>query len=162
PVARPPSLTIRPTNLTILHLVANRWWTGSADPVLRLLEGLRRRGHRPLLGGIPGDRFEVKAREAGLSPLSGLSLDRGADPLTLARDVRRLRRVVRDERVDLIHTHHSHDHWLALLARPRGLPLVRTFHNARSVRGGPLDRRLYRRTAAFFAVSRGIETRCRA
>jgi L-malate glycosyltransferase len=151
----------RPTSLTILHLVANRWWTGSADPVLRLLDGLRRRGHRPLLGVIPGDRFEVKAREAGFEPLPGLSLSSRPAPLALARDVRRLRRVIRSEHVDLIHAHHSHDHWLALLARRRGLPLVRTFHNSRSVRSGRPDRWLYRRTAAVFAVSHQIEARCR-
>ena len=154
PVARPP-------NLTILHLVANRWWTGSADPVLRLLEGLRARGHRPLLGVIPGDRFEVKAREAGFPPLPGLTLTSRLAPLALARDVARLRRVVRREHIDLIHAHHSHDHWLALLAGGRAVPIVRTFHNLRSVRGGRLDRWRDARTAAVFAVSRQIEARCR-
>src|SRR5436853_6619223 len=113
-------------SLTVLHLAANRWWTGSADPVIQLASGLRARGHRRLLGVIPGDRFEAKAREAGFEPLPGLSLTRRPAPLALARDVRRLRRVVRDEHVDVIHAHHSHDHWLALLARARGIPLART------------------------------------
>lgn len=149
-------------SLTVLHLVANRWWTGSADPVLRLLDGLRRRGHRPLLGVIPGDRFEAKAREAGFDPLPGLSLTSHLAPLAFARDVARLRLTVRAEHVDVIHAHHSHDHWLALLARTgTALPVVRTFHNLRSVRNGRLDRWLYARTAALFAVSRQIEARCR-
>jgi glycosyltransferase involved in cell wall biosynthesis len=147
--------------LTLLHLVANRWWTGSADPVLRLLEGLRRRGHRPLLGVIPGDRFEAKAREAGFDPVSGLSLTSRVAPLVVAHDVWRLRRVIRNEGVDLIHAHHSHDHWLAMLASYRAVPVVRTFHNLTSVRSGPLDRWLYARTATVFAVSRQIEGRCR-
>ena len=147
--------------LTILHLVANRWWTGSADPVVRLLEGLRRRGHRPLLGVIPGDRFEAKAREAGFEPLPGLSLSNRLAPLVMVHDVRRLRGVVRAERVDVIHAHHSHDHWLGTLAGGRAVPVVRTFHNLRSVRSGRLDRWLYRRAAALFAVSRQIEARCR-
>ena len=82
--------------LTVLHLAANRWWTGSADPVLRLLDGLRRRGHRPLLGVIPGDRFEAKAREAGFEPLPGLSLTPHMAPAAFVRDVMRLRRFVRD------------------------------------------------------------------
>jgi glycosyltransferase involved in cell wall biosynthesis len=151
-------------SLTVLHLVANRWWTGSADPVLRLLDGLRRRGHRPLLGVIPGDRFEAKAREAGFDPVPGVSLTSHLAPLALARDVARLRLTVRTEHVDVIHAHHSHDHWLALLARARirrGVPIVRTFHNLRSVRNGRLDRWLYARTAALFVVSRQIEARCR-
>jgi glycosyltransferase involved in cell wall biosynthesis len=150
----------------VLHLVANRWWTGSADPVLRLLEGLRRHGHRPLLGMIPGDRFEAKAREAGFDPLPGLSLAAHTAPLAVARDAWRLRKLIRAEAVDVIHVHHSHDHWLAMLARLRlarghAVPIVRTFHNLRSARSGRLDRWLYGRTAAFFAVSRQIEARCR-
>jgi glycosyltransferase involved in cell wall biosynthesis len=151
--------------LTVLHLVANRWWTGSADPVLRLLDGLRRRGHRPLLGLIAGDRFEAKAREAGFEPLPGLSLAPHTAPVALVCDVMRLRRLVRGAAVDVIHTHHSHDHWLAMVAgtragRRRPVPVVRTFHNLRSVKGGGLGRRLYGRTAAVFAVSRQIEARC--
>jgi glycosyltransferase involved in cell wall biosynthesis len=150
----------------VLHLVANRWWTGSADPVLRLLEGLRRHGHRPLLGMIPGDRFEAKAREAGFDPLPGLSLTAHLAPLAVARDAWRLRAVIRAEGVDVIHVHHSHDHWLAMLGRlrlagGRAVPIVRTFHNLRSARSGRPDRWLYGRTAAFFAVSRQIEARCR-
>src|SRR5205823_3543052 len=65
------------TPLTILHLAANRWWTGSADPTIQLAAGLRARGHRVLLGVIPGDRFEVKAREAGLELVEELRLGSG-------------------------------------------------------------------------------------
>ena len=38
------------TPLTILHLAANRWWTGSAEPVIRLVSGLSARGHHVRLG----------------------------------------------------------------------------------------------------------------
>ena len=148
--------------LTVLHLVANRWWTGSAEPVIRLLTGLRARRHRVLLGLIAGDRFEQKAREAGLDPLPGLSLEVRGNPLRALADLRRVRATVRAEGVDVIHTHHSHDHWLGLLAR-RGsrAALVRTFHNARAVRLGWPSPSLYRRTDALIAVSREIEERAR-
>lgn len=148
--------------LTVLHLASNRWWTGSADPVIRLVTGLQNRGHRVLLGVIPGDRFEAKAREAGLTPLAGLSLRSRVAPRALAGDVRRLRSVLREESVDLVHCHHSHDHWLALLARGRAVPVVRTFHAFRAVKGDIVSRALYRRTAAVFAASRQIEAHCRA
>jgi len=152
--------------LAVLHLAANRWWTGSADPTIRLVAGLRARGHRVLLGAIPGDRFEAKAREAGLELVGGLRLDPRAGPAALARDVLRLRALVRAEAVDIVHAHHSHDHWLAALARPRRgaggrPPAVRTFHNLRSVRRDRLSAGLYRRTAAAVVVSRQIEARCR-
>ncbi|HEX9748866.1 MAG TPA: glycosyltransferase family 4 protein [Methylomirabilota bacterium] len=149
-------------SLTVLHLVANRWWTGSAEPVIRLLTGLRARGHRVLLGLIAGDRFEQKAREAGLEPLARLSLEVRGNPLRALADLRYLRAAVRAEGVDVIHTHHSHDHWLGWLARAGGpATLVRTFHNARAVRLGWPSTALYRRTDASIAVSREIEERAR-
>ena len=148
--------------LTVLHLVANRWWTGSAEPVVRLLTGLRARGHRVLLGLIAGDRFEQKAREAGLEPLPGLSLEVRGNPLQALADLRRVRAIVRAERVDVLHTHHSHDHWLGWLARGGGPgALVRTFHNARAMRLDWPSTALYRRTDALITVSREIEERGR-
>ena len=150
-------MTDRP--LSVLHLVANRWWTGSADPAIRLVQGLRARGHTVELALIAGDRFEAKAREAGIEPLPGLSLEAKIDPIGLARDVARLRRLVRGCAIDVVHAHHSHDHWLGQLCRGRAA-LVRTFHNHRSVGLGWPARRLYKRTDAAIAVSRPIEERC--
>jgi L-malate glycosyltransferase len=155
------------TPLSILHLAANRWWTGSADPVIRMALAQGESGHRVRLGVIPGDRFEAKAREAGLDVVEGLHLRARLAPLEHLRDLRRLRRLVRDEAVDVVHAHHSHDHWMALAVRPRRADgtraaLVRTFHNHRSVKSDAFSRALYRRTGAVFAVSRQIEARCRA
>ncbi|HEY7039963.1 MAG TPA: glycosyltransferase family 4 protein [Methylomirabilota bacterium] len=148
------------TPLTILHLVANRWWTGSAEPVIRLSTGLRARGHRVLLGLIAGDRFEQKAREAGLEPLGGLSLEVRGNPVRALADRRRVREIVRAHGVDVVHTHHSHDHWLGWLGRGPAA-LVRTFHNRRAVRSGWPTTALYRRTDALIAVSREIEESAR-
>ena len=150
--------------MTILHLAANRWWTGSADPVIRLVSGLRARGHEVLLGVVRGDRFETKAREAGIEPLATLDLRPRGWPGPILRDIARLRGLIAREGVDIVHTHHSHDHWLGwLAARNAGRPvaLVRTFHHTRAVKSDALARWLYRRTAAVFAASRGIEGRLR-
>lgn len=146
--------------LTVLHLVANRWWTGSAEPVIRLLTGLRARGHRVLLGLIAGDRFDQKAREAGLEPLGGLSLEVRGNPFHALADLRRVRATIRAEGVDVVHVHHSHDHWLGWLGRGPAA-LVRTFHNSRAVRLDWPSTALYRRTDALIAVSREIEERGR-
>ena len=152
--------------LGVLHLAANRWWTGSADPIIQLVAGLRARGHHVLLGVTPGDRFEAKAREAGLPLVEGLQLRARLAPLELARDAVRLRALVRSEGIDVVHAHHSHDHWLSLAIRGRHadggrVALARTFHNVRSVKRSVAAGPLYRRTAAVFAVSRQIEARCR-
>jgi glycosyltransferase involved in cell wall biosynthesis len=154
------------TPLRVLHLAANRWWTGSADPTIQLVSGLRARGHGVVLGVIPGDRFEIKAREAGLELVPGLTMSTHVAPRALARDLARLRQVVREQAIEIIHAHHSHDHWLAAGARGRRpgggrTRVVRTFHNVRAVRAGRLARVLYRRTTAAFAVSHQIEARCR-
>ena len=151
--------------LRVLHLAANRWWTGSADPTIQLIAGLVARGHRAWLGVVPGDRFEAKAREARIELVEGLDLDPRFAPAGTLRDIRRLRRFIRAEAVDLVHTHHSHDHWLGWFVASAGVsgrvPLVRTFHNRRSVKQGRAARWLYRRTATVFAVSHQIEARCR-
>jgi glycosyltransferase involved in cell wall biosynthesis len=151
--------------LTVLHLATNRWWTGSADPTIQLASAQQARGHRVLLAVPAGDRFEVKARAAGLTLLDGFHLRARLAPLQIARDAARLRRAAREHGVDVLHAHHSHDHWLALLARPavggRRPTVARTFHALRAVKGDAASRRLYRRTGAALAVSRQIEARCR-
>jgi L-malate glycosyltransferase len=147
--------------MTILQLAANRWWTGSADSVLTLCRGLGQRGHRVMLALVRGDRFEAKAREAGIEPLTAVTLEPKGSPIGFARDLGALGRLIGDEGVELVHAHHSHDHWLAALARPRAA-LVRTFHNERAVRRGPASWWLYRRTRAAIAVSASIEARCLA
>src|SRR3972149_10882255 len=81
-----------------------------------------------------------------------------------AADTLRLRVLIRRHDVDIVHAHHSHDHWLALVARPprpgRGRPpVVRTFHNLRAVKRDPLAAGLSRRPRAAIAVSRQIEAR---
>lgn len=151
--------------MIVLHLAANRWWTGSADPTIRLIVGLATRGHRVSLGVTPGDRFEAKAREAGVSLVEGVRLDPKLDPFGLVRDVTRLRRFVGHTGVEIVHAHHSHDHWIAWLVAGAGahgrIPVARTFHNRRSVKATRIARWLHRRTAVAFAVSRQIESRCR-
>jgi glycosyltransferase involved in cell wall biosynthesis len=153
------------TALTVLHLATNRWWTGSADPTIQLASAQQAHGHRVFLAVPPGDRFEAKAREAGLTVLDGFHLRARLAPVQIARDAARLRRAAREHAVDVLHAHHSHDHWLAMLARPTvgssRPPVARTFHTLRAVKRDAASRRLYRRTGAALAVSRQIEARCR-
>lgn len=149
--------------LRILHLAANRWWTGSADPVLTLARGLRDRGHRVLLGCIRGDRFEAEARAHDLELVEGLSLERTAHPLRLAQDLLTLRRLIRTEGIEILHVHLSHDHWLGGLAKGAGhARLLRTFHRELAVKGDPLHRWLYGRTDGAIAVSEPIQRRLTA
>ena len=149
--------------LRVLHLVANRWWTGSADPALDLARSLMDRGHSVWFGCVRGDVLETHVREAGVPLVEGLSLERTALPWRLAAQVSGVRRVLRDLRIDVVHAHQTHDHWLAALGR-RGTAarLVRTVHHRRGVHGTPAGRWLLRQTDALIAVSEAIADRLRA
>ncbi|HLC41185.1 MAG TPA: glycosyltransferase [Methylomirabilota bacterium] len=151
------------TPLNILHLAANRWWTGSADPIIQLARGFEERGHRVWLGCIRGDRFEQKALAAGLNLVDAVSLEVTPRPLRLFRDLRRLRAFCEEHAISVIHCHHSHDHWLGSFVRKgpgATRVLLRSFHNRRAVRRGLLGRMLYQRTDGCLAVSREIHARC--
>jgi glycosyltransferase involved in cell wall biosynthesis len=152
---------VRP--LRILHLVANRWWTGSADPALDLARSLMERGHSVWFGCVRGDVLETHVREAGVPLVEAISLVRTALPWRLAAQVGTVRRALKDLRIDVVHTHQTHDHWLAALAR-RGTAarLVRTVHHRRAVHGTPVARWLLHQTDALVAVSDAIATRLRA
>ena len=103
--------------LRILHLVANRWWTGSADPALALARSLMDRGHSVWFGCVLGDVLETHVREAGVPLVEAISLERTALPWRLAAQIGTVRRALKDLRIDVVHTHQTHDHWLAALAR---------------------------------------------
>jgi glycosyltransferase involved in cell wall biosynthesis len=149
--------------LRLLHLVANRWWTGSADPALGLAVSLRDRGHAVTFGCIAGDALDARARAARLPPEPGLSLEQRARPWVWLRDVTAVRALVRTRRIDLVHTHLTHDHWLAAVAlRGLAIPLVRMLHHRRAARSGPARRWLFRRTAAVLAASEAIAAAARA
>lgn len=148
----------------ILYLAANRWWTGSAEPILGLVQGLRQRGHEVWLGLIQGERFEQMARQVGVPLLVGLSLS-PKRAWAIPADVGYLRKFIKEHRITIVHCNHSHDHWIAALSLGKGQQaplLVRTFHNRGAVKEGRVHRWLYRRTAGFMAVSAGIEARCYA
>ena len=144
-------------SLRVLHLVANRWWTGSAEPALDLARALRGRGHDVSFACIRGDLLEAKAVSMGFLPVPELSLERSARPWKLAADLRELRRFARDRRIQIVHTHLSHDHWLATIAL-HGLPVrrVRTLHHRRAVTRVPGRGSLLRRADALLAASEAI------
>jgi glycosyltransferase involved in cell wall biosynthesis len=141
-------------------VVANRWWTGNADPALDLARALRDRGHTVWFACVPGDALEAHVRAVGLPLLEELSLERTARPWRLRAQVRGLRATAEGRRVEIVHAHQTHDHWVAVLAARRTpVRVVRTVHHRRAVRDGGAMRWLLRRTDAVIAVSTGIAER---
>ncbi len=140
--------------MRVLQLTSDWKWTGPAEPMLRLGLHLRERGARVWLAcpepPAPRDRSLVsEAHEAGLPPSLTVRRGRGLGPRDLP-DVRRLRRLLDAEDVQIVHVWHTRDHLLALQAararRRRGLTrIVRSYRKAEVIPGTPWDRFMFGR-----------------
>lgn len=109
---------------TVLHTESSPGLGGQELRTLGEARWIAKRGWRVLVAGQPDGRFIERAHAAGLEavevPMRG-AWDLGA-VWTLARLIRR-------ERVSLVHTHSSVDGWVGgCAARAAGVPVVRTRH----------------------------------
>ena len=125
---------------TVLHTEASPGLGGQEVRTLNEARWTMERGWRVLLAGQPDGRLVERARAAGLesAPI------RMAGPVDL-RALARLVRLIRRERVSLVHTHSSIDAWLGgMAARLCRVPVGRTRHVSIAIRRGlnPVYRRL--------------------
>ena len=110
--------------LTILHTEASPGWGGQEIRILNEASAFAKRGFRVVIAGQPDAPLGREARRRGLT----------VRPVAMrgAMDVRacwRLRRLMRSEAVDLVHTHSSTDAWVAgFAAKSLRLPVVRSRH----------------------------------
>ena len=133
--------------MRILHLLSSPVWSGPAEPVALLAAAQRELGHAVSVAidtTRPGTGSEEPAaphlERLGLLDRQGLRLCTRDGVRGLWRDARRLGEL----EADVVHSHWSHDHWVAALSGHRGVR-VRSFHAARS-------RRLLRPPAAASTV----------
>jgi glycosyltransferase involved in cell wall biosynthesis len=101
--------------MTILHLISLRGMGGRAATALRQARLLAGRGHRVLVGCLPGTWAEQKARELGLTVCNEFHFQRGFRPLRFWSDCRNLARRCNEEQVEIIHAHVSQESWVACL-----------------------------------------------
>jgi glycosyltransferase involved in cell wall biosynthesis len=139
---------------TILHTESSLGWGGQEHRILAEAKILEERGHRVLVAGDPRGELYRRAVREGLSAFP--SKFGGLQNL---RAWLGLRRLLRQEQVDILNTHSSLDSWVGFLAwlslahRPT---LVRTRHlSTRVARNWP-TRRLYRAPAAVITTSQAI------
>jgi len=110
--------------LTILHTEASPGWGGQEIRILTEACAFAKRGFRVILACQPESPLAGAARREGL-PVRPLPMRSAVDVLACSQ----LRRLMRSERVDLVHTHSSIDAWLAgFAARSLRLPVVRSRH----------------------------------
>jgi glycosyltransferase involved in cell wall biosynthesis len=148
---------------TVLHLCSIKGRGGTGYMASRLARLCAEQGARVIVGACPGSKMEERAREAGLEVLEGLRLRRGFRPRSLAGDLRRIRRCLREEGVEIVHTWHSIEYWTGALAT-LGTPahLVRTRGLTTPVRGSVVNRLIHDRTAFVHVTCRAIWENYRA
>jgi glycosyltransferase involved in cell wall biosynthesis len=110
--------------LTILHTEASPGWGGQEIRILTEAGAFAKRGLRIMLACQPGAPLTNVAQYEGL-PVRPVAMRGALDVMACWR----LRRLMRVEGVDLVHTHSSIDAWLAgFAAKSLGLPVVRSRH----------------------------------
>ena len=136
--------------MKILHLYSDWKWTGPAEPVLQMCHGLQERGHDVQIAysAAPRDEEETvgkKVKSYHLNGTEAFALDRHIPPRKTLNDFLTLPRYISTEKVDIVHTHLTHDHAFGGLCVKRlggNRPtLVRTLHR-RSVLKNTLGNRI--------------------
>jgi glycosyltransferase involved in cell wall biosynthesis len=97
--------------LTVLHVDTERGWRGGERQVLWLATGMRERGHRAIVVARHGDALATRAEEQHIEVVG--ATPRGELDLFAARD---LRRVIAQQRAQIVHAHTAHAAAIAALA----------------------------------------------
>lgn len=131
--------------MNVLQLFSDWKWTGPAEPMLRLSLALRERGHRVDLVCSESPRIDEgslgeRARELGVAPHHTMAHARGAAWWRDTPEVRRLRTLIEERDIALVHTWHTRDHVLALRAAWRRRRTGRTRVVRSVARAGPIGR----------------------
>ena len=143
---------MRAVTLNVLHVDTERGWRGGERQALWLASELDVRGHRSVVAARNGEPLSTRAVEAGLITVA-------CDPVSEAdpRAAWRLRRVIRDWRIDVVHAHTAHAVATAALATlGLDVPLVVSRRVDFKLRDNLGTRWKYGRAAAIVAISRAV------
>lgn len=137
--------------LKVLHLASGNRWTGAAAPAFADVEALRAAGvdaHYVFVGGY---KLQEKiGHHDFVHPL----IEKAQNPMSFARSVSAVSRLIARHGFDFVHAHLTYDHWLARFAtRERGPLVARTFHARRVLRNDPFTRSLIARTSILCVVN---------
>lgn len=118
-------------SLKILIANSSRKWIGEAAHTLFLCQQLLARGHKVWLCCRRG--WELEKRALSITELNVIPLNMWSRAHLLydLKDISQLRRLIKENKIDIVHVHRGKDHWLAALALQsmrKPPPLVRTRH----------------------------------
>ncbi len=108
--------------MKVLHLLSNWRWTERAEPAVNLVRGLSRQADLQVVfacgkprSGDPEDTVLFQARRRGVKPLV-LRLDKHLNPIQASWDIVVLRRMLREQTFDILHSHMPNAMLLSTLA----------------------------------------------
>ncbi len=130
----------------VLLLNSAKKWIGEAAHVFDLYRELEAAGHSPILACKHGSELEQQAIQAGYRMVA-MEFESGLAPIKDLRDIRQIRRIIRGEKIDIVHAHRGKDHWLAaaaIIGFHNHVALVRTRHVVMPAKGHWPNRWLYR------------------
>lgn len=136
-----------------LHLFDNGKWTGPAEPALNLCAALRDAGVETHFACCPHTGASINkvaetARSRGLEPILRFYLSKHRHPLKNMWDIFALRRFIREEGFDLVHTHLDNGHCIAARATVGlNVPVVRSSYEGLGLSQTWRRRQLLARTA---------------
>ena len=135
--------------MRVLHLAAANRWTGAAAPAFAEVEALRAAGVDAHYAYVGGYKLESKI---GHLPFVHAIIDKAQNPLSFYRSAQRIRALIAEKSIDVVHAHLTYDHWLARTSA-RGALIARTWHSRRVLRSDPFNRALVRATRASFLIN---------
>lgn len=126
-------------DMRILHTETLKKWGGQQNRVLVECQGLTRRRHTVVVACHEGSILAKKARDAGIIVYE-LNMVKRAH----LANIRRLMRIIRKERIEVVATHSSVDSWAGgIAAKLCGRRLIRFRHNLYPIGRDPLTRMIY-------------------
>jgi len=137
--------------MRILQLTSDWKWTGPAEPMLRLAEAQRARGHTvvmvyPSAPAGANRSLATEAEAAAFASAAPLERRRGVHPLGDRADAARLRELLRVQAIDVVHCWHTRDHvlaWRAARGRRNDTAIVRSYRSAERIARTPWNRWLF-------------------
>lgn len=147
-------------SLNILEISSSRRWIGEASHLFNLSNRLILRGHKVFLITRCGWELSKKADDAGL-PNIPLNMNGHFNIRDNFEDISRLVAIFRNQKIDIVHSHRGHDHWLAAVALTisrKKIPLIRTRHVNVPVKNHIFNKWLYNyKTDKIICVAKHIK-----
>ena len=143
--------------MKILHLIDIPWWSGLSAYAFDCMKAQAVMGHRVWLACEKDSLSRKKAFEAGLETFP----IRGRRAWNVPFNFIAVGKLIFQKKPDCIVAHTGSTHWIAWWwGKLRKVPVIRTRAISQAVRGGPLNRKIYRDSKWIVAASDHLKNEC--